>query len=54
MGLTAPIFMKLTLAAQLFVKNWYIEFHENPPAGLALILGHSGHCRQVRLSFFAL
>jgi len=27
---TAPIFTKLTLALTLFVKNFYIEFHENP------------------------
>jgi len=26
---TSPIFTKLTIALQLFVKNFYIEFNEN-------------------------
>jgi hypothetical protein len=25
-----PIFMRLTLAEQLFIKDYYREFHENP------------------------
>ena len=31
---TEPIFMKLILAAQRFVNNFYTEFHENRTKGL--------------------
>jgi hypothetical protein len=34
MFVTGPIFTKHKFAAQIFVKNTYIKFHENPTSGL--------------------
>jgi hypothetical protein len=34
MAVRGPIFIKLEFAGQLFVKNSYAEFHENPTSDL--------------------
>jgi hypothetical protein len=34
MSVCGPIFIKLVFARQLFVKDSYAEFHENPAGGL--------------------
>jgi len=39
MKITEPIHTKSTLACQNATQN-YAEFHENPPNGSSLVLGH--------------
>jgi hypothetical protein len=33
-SVTVPIFTKISLSGQLFIENFYTEFHENPTNGL--------------------